>query len=340
MLTELKNWRLMMMKALIKNIWVTERIRKEINKIDELAADIRQNGLINPIAVMSVGDDEYRLIAGLRRLRAIESMGLTEIDIRILTPADAEAELMIEISENEQREEFTFSEKMDFARLLEVIEAEKANERMLSGKRVDDPVDDRPQGQGKVRDIIGEKIGMSGRQYSRAKHIAENAPDEIIEELDKGERSINKTYEELRSKEKEEKSSAETADYDIQEDSESNNVEEFPSSTVSPSVSKRKSAKMPDIEALMSKEDKAAVEKIREFHAMTPEEKVYELQCRLKEANARASRAESELSNLKDFHNNAVYHKDGIIDNLKARLTDAEARIKELEEKYCPNGDI
>ena len=50
----------------------------------------------------------------------------------------------------------------------------------------------------------------------------------------------------------------------------------------------------------------------------------------------RAVSAESELSELKKVHHNAVYHKDGIIDNFQARLEAAEARIHELESLYCP----
>ena len=80
--------------------------------------------------------------------------------------------------ENEQREPFTYSEKMDFARVLEEIESEKSKKRQLSGKKIvsDDLVDREPQGQkGKTRDAVADKIGMSGRQYDRAKYIADNA---------------------------------------------------------------------------------------------------------------------------------------------------------------------
>ena len=207
-MSEIINWRLAIMKALIKNIRVTERVRKEINKIDELAADIRRNGLINPITVMSVDNGEYRLLAGLRRLRAFESMGLVEIDVNIVSPANAEAQLRIEISENEQREPFTLDETVDFGRLLEEIEKAKAKERMLKGRRTDDPTDHGPGGSGEVRDIVGAKINMSGKQYDRAKFVADNASDEVKEEINKGLRSIRGTYDELKAKEKAEKAAA------------------------------------------------------------------------------------------------------------------------------------
>jgi len=78
---------------------------------------------------------------------------------------------------------------MDYARLIEEIERAKAKERMSFGGKggmeqegVDrGPYLDRKQS----RDVIGEKIGMSGRQYDRAKHISVNATDDVIEELDK-----------------------------------------------------------------------------------------------------------------------------------------------------------
>jgi ParB-like chromosome segregation protein Spo0J len=55
------------MKVNISDIRVKERIRKEITKIEEIAENIRQNGLICPIAVMPLDGGEYQLLGGLRR---------------------------------------------------------------------------------------------------------------------------------------------------------------------------------------------------------------------------------------------------------------------------------
>jgi ParB family chromosome partitioning protein len=99
------------MKAAIESIVIKERIRKDIPKIPELAEDIKINGLINPITVMAIDEGKYQLLAGLRRIKAVQTLGLAEIEISVVLPADAEAALRIEVSENEQREDFTFSEK-------------------------------------------------------------------------------------------------------------------------------------------------------------------------------------------------------------------------------------
>ena len=308
------------MKALINSIKITDRVRKEVTKIDELAANIQTHGLLNPITVMSLEGGEFQLLAGLRRLRAVESLGQIEIAINIVAPADAEAEIRIEISENEQREPFTFSEKMDFARLLEDIEREKSLERKsLGGKGGLEQ--DTPHGayvkRGETREIVAEKIGMGKTSYDRAKYIAENAPEEIIEELDKGQRSIRGTYEELKAKENSDK------------------IETDPETAKKQLSSDKLDSPPPYHPGLLSKSDEEAAEKLKTFNAMSPQDKIQELKRQLKEERVRAANAESELSRLKELHHNAVYHKDGIIQNLSVRLEKAEARVEELEAQYC-----
>ncbi|MCL2679826.1 MAG: ParB N-terminal domain-containing protein, partial [Dehalococcoidia bacterium] len=166
------------MKANITKIIVGDRIRKDGGDVNAFAEDIRKNGLINPISVMRVEGGELKLLAGFRRLKAAELLGWDEVEINILSPAGAEAALLLEISENEQRKSFTFSEQMDFAKLLKEIEQEKALERKSAGGKgglKEDVPHGSPLEKGKSRSIIGTKIGMSGTQYERAKYIAKNA---------------------------------------------------------------------------------------------------------------------------------------------------------------------
>jgi ParB family chromosome partitioning protein len=150
------------MRIPINKIKVAARIRKDIGKIDELAANIREHGLIAPIAVMPSGEG-YRLLAGLRRLRAVELNGGTEIDAKVFAPSDAETALGIEVSENEQREPFTFTEKMEFAALLKEIEQAKALERKRAGTKScenDLPPLGAGGSKGETRQVIASKIGM------------------------------------------------------------------------------------------------------------------------------------------------------------------------------------
>ncbi len=191
------------MRIAISKIKVTKRIRKDIRNVKALANDIRRNGLICPIAVMPTGEG-FQLLAGLRRLRAIELNGETEIEANIISASDAEDALDIEYAENEQRESFTFSEQMDYARLIEEIERVKSAERQAAGVKIaeaDLPAkwpEGSTRAERETRYIVGKKIGMIGRQYDRAKFIADNAPPVVIEQLDRGERTIRSVYDAMR----------------------------------------------------------------------------------------------------------------------------------------------
>lgn len=168
----------------INQIKVSDRIRKDFGDIEELAKDIEQNGLINPIVVTP----DYQLIAGERRLRAHQHLKREQVPVRVMEISDYEHQLRIEISENEHRKEFTFSERIEWAKRLEEVERIKAKERMSSGKETF------PEG-GQVRDIVAEQAGFgSGRQYDKAKFIAENATPEIIQQLDEGLISTHKAF--------------------------------------------------------------------------------------------------------------------------------------------------
>ena len=119
----------------ISSICVAERIRKENSSLDELAQDIQKHGLLNPITVMEQSDGGYVLIAGLRRMKAMEQLNAAEIRATVMSPMEADEMLMLEIAENEQRKEFTVSEKLAFAEKLRAIEREKARARMSAHAR-------------------------------------------------------------------------------------------------------------------------------------------------------------------------------------------------------------
>jgi ParB family chromosome partitioning protein len=109
---------------------------------------------------------------------------------------DFEHQLQLEISENEHRKEFTFSERVEWARRLEEVERMKAKERMAGGT---ENFPDHPTGQ--VRDIVADQAGFgSGRQYDKAKFIAENATPEIIQQLDEGLISTHKAFVETKAR--------------------------------------------------------------------------------------------------------------------------------------------
>lgn len=176
----------------IEQVKVGKRIRKDYGDIISLADDINDRGLINPPVVTP----DYELIAGERRLKALQRLDYKQIEVRVMSVEDYEHQLKIEISENEERKEFTYSERMDYAKQLERIEAKKAKERK---KRKSFDPDRGPEQKGETRDIVGKAAGFgSGRQYSRAKYIYENADEETIKEVDEGKKTVRKAHDELR----------------------------------------------------------------------------------------------------------------------------------------------
>lgn len=72
--------------------------------LEELAASITENGLLQPILVREYGEDRYQIIAGERRFRASKLAGLSEIPAIVLEKDDRKA-AEIALIENIQRED-------------------------------------------------------------------------------------------------------------------------------------------------------------------------------------------------------------------------------------------
>lgn len=191
-----------------------------MGNIQELAADIRDSTLINPITVIDIDDGLYQLVAGERRLTACKYLNMNTISANIVSINDAEKVLHMEISENENRKEFTFSERLEYAKRLERIERVKADERMKN------PMETFPQGKGATRDIVADAVGFgSGKQLDKAKYISENADEEMIKALDDGKLSINGAYQQLKTKLKEAEDKAEKAEAELRRIHENKDVD-------------------------------------------------------------------------------------------------------------------
>jgi ParB family chromosome partitioning protein len=91
-------------------------------KIDELAASITSQGLIQPVVVRAAGPDSYELIAGERRWRAARKAGLEEIPALVKVVAD-QAVIAMALIENIQREDLSpLEEAQALSRLIEEFE--------------------------------------------------------------------------------------------------------------------------------------------------------------------------------------------------------------------------
>ena len=84
------------------------------DSLEELAASITENGVLQPILVREYGDGRYQIIAGERRFRASKIAGLTEIPAIILDK-DERAIAEISLIENIQREDLNpYEEALGF----------------------------------------------------------------------------------------------------------------------------------------------------------------------------------------------------------------------------------
>ena len=95
--------------------------RQEFNDeaLDELAASIEELGVIQPITVRALGDGQFEIISGERRLRAARRAGIDRLPA-FIRKASSEEMLEMALVENVQREELNPIEvALGYQRLME-----------------------------------------------------------------------------------------------------------------------------------------------------------------------------------------------------------------------------
>lgn len=79
-----------------------EKESADFRTLNDLASDIRENGLLEPVIVRKIGN-EYQLIAGFRRMAACDLVGLSKIPCTVKDAASDLDATKINIVENVQR---------------------------------------------------------------------------------------------------------------------------------------------------------------------------------------------------------------------------------------------
>ncbi len=91
------------------------------NELEELAASIRANGIVQPIVVRPAGENRYQIVAGERRWRAAQKAGLRKVPVSIKEVSD-EKLLEIALIENIQRQQLNPIEEANaFRKLIDSI---------------------------------------------------------------------------------------------------------------------------------------------------------------------------------------------------------------------------
>ncbi len=121
-------------------------------KLEELAASIKEQGLVQPLVVRRKGDKIYELIAGERRLRALNILGWDEAPVCILDASDSKMRELA-LVENLQRDD------------LNAIETAVAYELLQ-------------QEEGLTHNEIGDKLGISRTKVTNTLRLL-NLPHEV-----------------------------------------------------------------------------------------------------------------------------------------------------------------
>lgn len=87
-------------------------------KLEELAADIKERGILQPPVVREKEEGRYEIVAGERRCRAAKMAGLTEIPV-IIKEFDNEQQIKLaSLAENLQRDDLDIEDEIRFLNIL------------------------------------------------------------------------------------------------------------------------------------------------------------------------------------------------------------------------------
>jgi ParB family transcriptional regulator, chromosome partitioning protein len=127
--------------------------RKHFDKktLDELAASIKEHGILQPLVVRSVGPGQFEIIAGERRWRAAQAAGLHEVPAIIKT-FDNQKTLELSLIENLQRED------------LNPIEEAEGYQRLMSEFSL-------------TQERVAEKVGKERATVANALRLLRLDPD-------------------------------------------------------------------------------------------------------------------------------------------------------------------
>lgn len=136
-------------------------VREDLGDISGLAATIAEQGLLQPIGVVSIGGGRYRVVYGNRRRAAAEQAGLEKIPCIVLDADDPDL-LLRQLIENVQRQELNDIEQ---ARAFARLRARLAEEHG-------------PLPEHDLDELVGATVGLSGRTVRRYLGLLD-LPDDV-----------------------------------------------------------------------------------------------------------------------------------------------------------------
>ena len=140
-------------------------------KMQDLIDSIRENGILSPTLIRPIGNDEYEMVSGHRRMHAAMKLGMETVPAIIRDMTDDEAIVKM-VDSNIQREELLPSEKaFAYKMKLEAITRQGHRSDLTSGQNDQKLI-------GAIsRDLVAAQSGESSRQVQRYIRLTELIPD-------------------------------------------------------------------------------------------------------------------------------------------------------------------
>ena len=144
-------------------------------KMQDLIDSIRENGILSPTLIRPVGNDEYEMVSGHRRMHAAMKLGMETIPAIIRDMTDDEAIVKM-VDSNIQREELLPSEKA-FAYKMKMDAMKRQGQRS-------DLTSCQNGTKSRSDNIFAGEVGESARQVQRFIRLTELIP-ELLTYVDK-----------------------------------------------------------------------------------------------------------------------------------------------------------
>jgi ParB family chromosome partitioning protein len=147
----------------LKDLLPQAQPRRRFESLEALAESIREQGVLQPLLVRPLGDGKYAIVAGERRYRAAQMVGLAEVPVQVLNIDEREAR-RIALVENLQREDLNpYEETLGVLALLEEELARSREEVLALLHRM------RDETRGKVpRNVTGNPEAQKVEEIFRA----------------------------------------------------------------------------------------------------------------------------------------------------------------------------
>ena len=156
-----------------------EHIFNEISesKFEELKESILQNGVLDPIIVRNIKDNDYEKIAGHNRVRACKTLNMQTVPATIKNVDDDTAKLIMIDTNINRRDKLLPSELMKaYSMKMEILKKSKSGQPVHNGENTTES--------NKTREKIAEQENVSGRQITRYLRLKDLIP-EILRFVDK-----------------------------------------------------------------------------------------------------------------------------------------------------------